>query len=255
MYGPWEKGLTLGHDSCLELLRVQAETCFVLSKSGRILFENEPIPAAGPRLYVAACGEGFLAFVRDDVPGDVVDELLSFLRRQPPSSAVEAAVAGTLAGYLSTQTHVTSIETSIVYALPKDGLSLSGPAFICSGTEEGSMLLDRLDRDGFPPHLRESGFATMEDFWPPWCVAFEGKEIATTAFAARLAPHGAEVGIVTFPAYRGRGLGAAVTAKWASLPQLADRTLFYSTSISNTASRRVAEKLGLERIGTGLRIT
>lgn len=244
----------MGHDSCLELLRFQVETCFVLSKSGRILSENEPTPSAGPRLYFAACGEGYLAVFRDDVPEDLAEEMLSFLRRQPPLFAVPATVADALAGYLSAQEPVTSVEASIVYTLPKAGSPQTSPLFICSDSEEGSMLLDQLDREGFPQHLKESGFAMPDDLWAPWCVALDGGEIAAMAFAARLAPHGAEVGVVTFPAFRGRGFAVAVTSKWASLPQLLGRELFYSTSTTNAASQRVAEKMGLARVGLGLRI-
>ena len=49
------------------------------------------------------------------------------------------------------------------------------------------------------------------------------------AFAARLGVSGAELGVYTFPKYRGRGLAAAVTAAWSSMPSLNQHALFYST--------------------------
>lgn len=244
----------LDGEGCLELLRIQADTCFTLSESGRITGENEPVPSAGPRLYVTGCREGNVSFLREDVPDDLAEELSSFLRRQPPLPDIMDFVAAPLGDILSRRVPVTSVESSIVYVMA----NLPPPAataFVCSDTKEGAALLDRWQRQGFPQHLKDSGFAAAEEFWPPWCVAFEGKEAAATAFAARLGQRGAEVGIVTFPRFRGRGLAAAVTAKWAGLPQLGQRKLFYSTSTSNTASQRVAEKMGLERIGVGLRIT
>jgi predicted GNAT family acetyltransferase len=106
-----------------------------------------------------------------------------------------------------------------------------------------------------PPHLVEAGFGSVADFWPPWCVVVAKDVICAIAFAARLGPQSAAVGIYTFPDFRGRGLAATVTARWTTLPELAERSLFYGTSETNIASQSVAARLGLERIGLGLRIT
>jgi hypothetical protein len=49
-------------------------------------------------------------------------------------------------------------------------------------------------------------------------------------------------------------LAAAVTAGWSRLDSLAGRDLFYSTSTANRSSQRVAERLGLPRLGARLAI-
>ena len=100
----------------------------------------------------------------------------------------------------------------------------------------------------------DAGFKDTRDFWEPWCIALDGAEIASIAFAARLGAIGAEVGVYTFPKYRGCGFAAAVTASWASLESLNQRALFYSTAKSNRSSQRVAARLGLRRIGSSFRI-
>jgi predicted GNAT family acetyltransferase len=102
--------------------------------------------------------------------------------------------------------------------------------------------------------MMAAGFKRVADFWEPWCVALDGDEIASIALAARLGEVGAEVGFYTFPKYRRRGLAAAVTASWASIPSLNKRALFYSTSKSNLSSRRVAARLGLRLIGASVSI-
>ena len=94
----------------------------------------------------------------------------------------------------------------------------------------------------------------MGDFWPPWCVALQGDEIAAIAFAARLSPDAAEPGVGSVPAFRGRGLAAAATAGWAALPGLQGRALFYGTSRTNVSSQRVAVRLGLRFLGASLSI-
>jgi predicted GNAT family acetyltransferase len=106
-----------------------------------------------------------------------------------------------------------------------------------------------------PKALVDAGFLSISDLWPPWCVALDAGEIASVAFAARTAERSTAVGVYTFPGFRGRGLAAAVTAKWSSLPSLAGRALFYSTTADNTASRHVIARLRLPAIGVGLRIS
>ncbi|HEY0650262.1 hypothetical protein [Phenylobacterium sp.] len=146
------------------------------------------------------------------------------------------------------------LEPSLISHLPH-GLPVAGAAdVVVSGTRDGQALLDQLAQDGVPSHLADAGFASIADFWPPWCAVMDGGEIAAMCFAARLTDLGAAAGVYTFPAWRGRGLAGVATAAWSSHPDLADLELGYSTLMSNTASQRVAARLGLPRIGLGLRI-
>jgi RimJ/RimL family protein N-acetyltransferase len=105
-----------------------------------------------------------------------------------------------------------------------------------------------------PASLVALGFPDTGEFWPPWAAVFDGDEIAALGFAARLGARGADLGLVTVPAFRGRGYGAAATAAWAAHPALANRTLFYSTTLTNLSSQRVVARLGLRFIGTTCRI-
>ena len=123
-----------------------------------------------------------------------------------------------------------------------------------SGTGAGEAFLAELRRDGVPRHLVDAGFASVADFWPPWCVLIDDGVIAAMAFAARISAEGAAVGVYTFSQFRGRGLAAAVTARWSSHHTLADRKLFYGPSVTNTSSQQVAARLGLERVGMMLRV-
>jgi RimJ/RimL family protein N-acetyltransferase len=74
---------------------------------------------------------------------------------------------------------------------------------------------------------------------------------AATRFVARLSAEGAELGVATPPRFRGRGYAQATTAAWAAFPTLSSRDLFYSTELTNLASRRVAARLGLPLVGAG----
>jgi RimJ/RimL family protein N-acetyltransferase len=230
-------------------LRLSVATTFVLSRAGRLLRENDPDRSPAPHAYLCGCPGGSLSFFRADVPEAVADEVaeLADTGRWPDTDAPPPFVGRALD--LLKQT---SAEVSLVYALPHDRGSQAG-RFVDSGTAEGDALIERLRRD-MPSHLSGAGFVSVGDFWPPWCVALDGGVIAAIAFAARINARGAAAGVYTFPTFRGRGLAAAVTARWSAHPDLAQRTLFYSTSVTNRSSRAVARRLGLRRIGRGLRI-
>jgi GNAT superfamily N-acetyltransferase len=82
----------------------------------------------------------------------------------------------------------------------------------------------------------------------PWAVALEDDRVAAVAATPASTERAAEAGIWTHPDFRGRGLAAATTARWAQVAK--GRTLFYSTSSDNLSSQRVAARLGLEQLGT-----
>ena len=65
----------------------------------------------------------------------------------------------------------------------------------------------------------------------------------------------AEASLNTAEPARGRGYAPQVVALWADLVRQSGRTPLYSTEWSNTASRRVAAKLGLQLYGEDLFLT
>lgn len=83
----------------------------------------------------------------------------------------------------------------------------------------------------------------------PWAAVLDGGRVAALCHCARLAESGAEAGVWTDPAFRGRGYAAAATAAWATTLAGSGRRLFYSTGADNLSSRRVAARLRLPLIG------
>ena len=75
----------------------------------------------------------------------------------------------------------------------------------------------------------------------------EGR-MAAVAFTASRSPRYGEVGIHTLAPYRGRGYAAAAAALVAEDLHRAGLTVIWSTSTENTASRRIAAKLGLVEV-------
>lgn len=235
----------------LEALRVDAAATFVVDADGRIARENEPGISPGPRLFVGGCAEGQVVLARQDVDAGIVARARELAAEPwPDLDAPHPRLAELAALFPDAE-----VSRALIYRLPQRVSFDADATFVDSETAEGDALLVRLAQDGMPPHLVEAGFVGLEDFWKPWCAALVEGEIAAMAFAARLGEQGAEIGVYTFTAWRRRGLAAAVTARWASLPGLAGRLLFYSTLTGNLSSQKVAARLGLPRLGASFRIS
>ncbi len=241
--------------SDLLLLALEIETCLVMVAPGRFARENSPDNAPGPKVMIAGCAQGNIAAVRADVDDAAARAVLD---------GVAAAPAWTDGGRLppwvgEIATRVGAAEAEIgggpAWRLP-NALGFDRAARIVAGeSEEGAEMLERFAREGMPRSLAAAGYIGPEHLWPPWCAAMADGEIAALCCAARLGARGAEAGLYSFPPFRGRGFGAAVTAAWSALPSLAGRTLFYSTSWSNRSSIAVTRRLGLPRIGATARIS
>jgi RimJ/RimL family protein N-acetyltransferase len=240
----------------LRRLAQDAVATFDLCGDGRFRCENDPDRSPGPRLFLAGCPGGNLVRLRHDVGEATAACIRARLADEPPWSdpEVRPTCLLDLTDLLSREGPVEVMGSAVIHALPR-GLAFATRARIVrSETEEGGRLLARLARDGMPQALAEAGFVGVGDFWAPWCVAFEGDQIAAMAFAARTGRRGASIGVYAFPRFRGRGLAAAVTADWANHPGLAGRALFYSALSANTSSLRVIARLGLPPIGVSLRM-
>jgi hypothetical protein len=146
------------------------------------------------------------------------------------------------------------IERELTYVLDDVPAPPGAVSVVMSGTRDADELVARLRADGFPPGLAGMGFRDTGDLWEPWCAALAADAIVSVAFAARLSPDGAEIGVATAPHARGRGLATAVAAAWSGHPELAGRARFYTTAEENRPSRRVAERLRLQLLGPTISI-
>jgi hypothetical protein len=233
----------------LDLLALDAETIFVPAQLDRTL-------PASPRLYMAGCSSGNIVRIRHDVGKHIAEAIERLVAKEPPLCYADS-IPVHLDDYVRLLEGEAPVEQTIVeliWTFP-ERLSYGHRAtLVASDTPEGDALLARLEREGMPEALVAAGFVDIGEFWAPWCVAFDGDDIASIAFTVGSGPESAEVGVHTFPAFRGRGFAAAATAGWASLPALRDCSLFYSTSRENVSSQRVTQRLGLRFLGVSLTI-
>ena len=82
----------------------------------------------------------------------------------------------------------------------------------------------------------------------PWVALAAGQQVVSLAHCARLTNTAAEVGVQTEKDLLGRGLAGVVVSAWAELMD-GPHTLLYSAVEDNTASHRVADKLGAVPLG------
>lgn len=242
-----------------ELIEIQVATMFVPAPSGRILRENDPDCSPGPRMYLGGCETGNVLRLRHDV-GDETARAIAALAAEEPPLRERDSTPRHLEDYvqlLDAEGPVRERALGLVYQLPNDVGAEGGRdlTLVKSDTADGDRLVAEFAQGGMPQSLVDIGFVAVEEFWPPWCVALSEGEIASIAFAARIGPAGADAGVNTVPAFRGRGFAARVTAGWASHPALGGRALCYSTDRTNIASQRVAEKLRLRLLGASVRLT
>jgi len=244
------------HQDDRDLLATEIATRFAIGDSGRILYENAPDRSAAPRLYLAGCEAGNQVRLRHDV-GEGTARAIELLVTDEPFLCDWGSIPVHLVEYvrlLASEAPVERWDSGLIWVFLDRLACEHDPALLGSESPEGDRLLRRIRECGMPEALSALGFVGVNDFWSPWCAALRDDEIASIAFSARIGPAGAETGVVTVPAFRGRGYAAAATAGWASLPSLRSRALFYSTSRSNTSSQRVAQRLGLCFLGASLTI-
>jgi hypothetical protein len=231
----------------LSLLQIDVATLFVISPSERIERTKDPDGSPAPRLFFAGCPQGNIVRVRHDLAEETAQRLLAIAQTEPPwwNPWALPQCIGKLIDVLSNDRPSTNLATSVIYQLPNHLKSEHSATIVRGDSAEGAALRARFAEHGMPPAMVDAGFTGVGDLWEPWCVALEGGEVASIAFAARLGEQGVEIGVYTFPKFRARGYAAAVTAEWSSMPGLEERALFYSTSRANRSSQHVASRLGL----------
>jgi len=237
-------------------LAADRDILFVLTPEGRIARENDSGRSPGPRFWLAGCAEGNVLCLAQGLAGEIAAQVEKLAADEPPCIDPETPplhferYLALLAGHAPVASH----NYGCIYDLPHGLAFDSGARLVGSDSEAGRGLLRHLTDNGLPAGLTEVGFGSAGDLRAPWCAALIDGEIAAVAFAARLGENGAELGIATAKAFRGRGFAAAAVAGWSGLPSLREHRLYYSHNAANLSSRQVTRRLGLRRAGVSLRI-
>lgn len=234
-----------------ELLVLRFETGFVFTDAGRLVESNSPDRLRAPRMYLAGSASGNEVRFRDDVSSALVETIERLVSDEPPLYDVDRPPAhrSDYIRLFGDEVGIVSVNSGLAWSFPQRLSHDSDATLIHSETSEAEDLVERLLRDGMPDAMVSVGYTSVDDFWPPWCIALHDDEIAAITEAARLTAAAAEAGVTTVEHLRRRGYATAATAGWAQSPALRNRTLFYSTDRSNSSSRHVAARLNLGYLG------
>lgn len=208
---------------------LQLRTLCVLDAHSRITSSAEPTAHRG-QFFMLIRGFSNCAWaVRDDVPGEIAEELDRLAREEPPLRDPQDAP-------LHADEYLSLVGGQVV----------SGPAFCFPdriAESSGLALVDSLE----PLERNFRGWKAEEISLcsPIVAVMDDGYPVSVCFCATRNSAPAVEAGVETAAAFRGRGFALRVTAAWARAIRESGRIPLYSTDWSNTASRAVARKLGL----------
>jgi GNAT superfamily N-acetyltransferase len=225
----------------LALLQIEIETLWRGDADGRLV--------DGPDLVLAATGAGYGSALGRAVPEALAARLSLLVHAAAPP------------GELSTPPSVLDRCGELLRdALGPLGLAPgSGPSYLIPErvSFRSDAVLVRSDagdlarlRGANPGNWADDEWVDLlEGRLGPWVMATHDARVVSICHTARSGRRGAEAGVWTHPAFRGRGLAAAATAAWAALLRPSGRYLFYSTSRTNHSSQRVALRLALRPLG------
>lgn len=218
-------------------LERHADVLFDTDAQKRLIAVNEPDSSmAPPRLFLARGRAMAITRFHVDVPSAVVAQVGLTVDALPPWDGGPPDPM---------------IYQPLRRALAESGQVADewlGPAFRFPVFREHRPMDDVLLIDEATAHLLDRHFPYTRSIlgWrSPVLGLVRDGAVVSVCYSARRRPDAAEAGVDTDEAYRGAGLAVAVVQAWARAIESAGMTPLYSTSWGNSASLRVATKLGL----------
>ena len=217
--------MTSTHD----LLVAEIDTNYVRDGRGRLLHVNVPSRSPPPLVVIGMPQDGERTVAYGALLGDDRIEAIDRAAREPGDPTAR-----------------------ILRELGADADVRTGPVWVFPA-EVPDVVLDADARvvwheDG-ASQLPVEVIAELE---APWAAVIVASHVVSSCDTVRRGPSGFEAGVRTVTEHRGRGYASAATAEWGRRMHELGRPLFYATTNDNMSSQRVAQRLGLEQIGTTL---
>jgi hypothetical protein len=209
---------------------VELTTTYVIDGRGRVSSTREPHASHGPLFTIIRSTTECAWAVRDDVPGDVAEEIAGLARGEPQIDDLQIAPLHA-ARYLS---------------LTGGQPGFSGPAFIFpDALDTTSDVVAVHDERTLECNFRGWKVGEIAAGRAPVMAIAEDGYPVSICFCARRSDVAAAAGLETAASFRGRGLAPRVVAAWARAVRATGRAPLYSAAWTNLASLAVARKLGL----------
>ena len=230
--------------SSSELMRIHLDALFTKDSKGRLRSINEPGGSDAPRLFLGRTDAAPLRSTRYDVSDELAAALGALSEREP--SGFDAGPAPTryqpYLELLATHQPVERVWSGPAYHFAEPPATPEGTVAVTS--ENVSVLSPFLE--AWRPDV-EAGV--------PCAASLLGGRAVSICCSVRVTGEAHEAGVETHPEYRGQGHGADAVSAWAAMVAARSRIPLYSTSWDNEASRRLAQRLGLEQFGSDFHAT
>lgn len=226
-----------------ELMEMHVEALYTRDPDMRLRTINEPWPGEAPasRFFLGRTIEGTtVRRYRHDVPESLVQQLEQLCADEPIVDDLR-----------SKPKHFAEF-----MRLLQGERFTAGPCFLVPEAVMPSQQIVRLNREN-ATELARGGFewlASEVDYAQPCKALVRGGQAVSVCRSVRITPQAHEAGLETSEAFRGKGYAAEVVAGWAAAVRMLGSLPLYSTSWENSASRRVAEKLGLFLYGANFTV-
>jgi hypothetical protein len=235
-------GESISGHSDVELIEIHARTLHTHDAAGRLLAINDGGRKPAARLFLGWTARDTIWRVRGDLPADLVARLGALVAAEPPGGELDRP-----------PTCLAAVRAALTEHAPVAQADEGGPAYCFPeviAEPAGTVAVTRANAEVLRRWLPE-WLPDVATGLPIRAVLVAGAAVAICA-CARLPGEATEAGVETHPAFRGSGHAVAATAAWARAVRERGIVPLYSTGFSNTASQRVAAKLGLRQYGASV---
>jgi RimJ/RimL family protein N-acetyltransferase len=227
-------------------LDLHARTMFTHDASDHLVAVNEPRARPAARFFLGWTRDALLWRARHDLPAELVAHLAGLVAgcavpaalEEPPRClpAIRAALAP-----------ITDEYSGAEYHFPPEPAALPplADAELVAVTAGNAHVLARW----LPEWIPDAAYP-----FPLIAVLVAGDAVSICG-CARTPGRATSAGIETHPEFRGRAYAAHATAAWARAVAAQGIAPYYGHRWTNTASQRVATKLGLVRYAAAINLT
>jgi len=232
----------------LHLADIHLRTLYVHDARSRLVGINEPSAGAAPRFILARTPRGNVWRFGAQLSAEL-ERGLEALARTEPIENEPPPEPHRLRDYLALASEHEPIQSVWM-----------GPAYlIANSTPKTSPSVTVQHVDAARAHTLDAEFAESRvqllARQPLIALTDAAGAALSVCYTARATPLAHEAGVDTAVQHRGKGYAPHAVAAWARAIRALGRLPLYSTSWSNTASRAVASKLGMQRYAVTFSVT
>jgi RimJ/RimL family protein N-acetyltransferase len=225
----------------LELMHMHVDALYTHDARLRMQSINQWSGGTAPRFFLGRTQLGVIRRFRTDVPDDVAAALETF--REDGADSQRPVHESEYVEMLGSRAAIERVWVGPAFHLP---LIATPPTLRPVVIDETNA---DLLRDGFEAWLADVPHCR------PFMAMIEAGHAVSICASVRITPSAHEAGVETLPTHRGRGIAVDAVTGWANAVRTLGALPLYSTSWSNTASQRVAAKLGASMFGVDFHIT